>query len=115
MSAFLSFVASVWARLAVGAAKVGLSAAAIAFLGPLGPIVSGIGQVIGAAVTAIGEILASLSKSAEGRVTLCLMATLLGFLYLRFYYIEEGKAIARAKFAVTQKTCPTARVERRSR
>ncbi len=115
MSAFLSFIVSFWDRFAAAAAKFGLSATALALVGPLGPIISGIGQVIGAAVTAIGEILASLSKSAEGRVALCLIAATLGFLYLRFHYIEEGKAIARAKFAIIQKPCPAPRIERRSR
>jgi len=118
MSAFLALVTSLWTRLAAGAA----SAAVLAFLGPLGPIISGIGQFIGAVITAIGEILASLSKSAEGRVALCLVAAVLGFLYLRFHYIEEGreqgKAIAAAKYAATQKPCPIQRMtkmERRTR
>jgi hypothetical protein len=65
-------------------------------------------------VTAAGEILASLSKSAEGRVALALAAALIGFLYLRFHYIEEGKAIARVQIAATQKPCP-AKIERRRR
>ena len=115
MSALVALITSLWDRLAGGAAKVGLSAAALALLGLLGPILSGIGQFIGGAVTAIGEIIASLSKSAEGRVALCLVAALLGFLYLRFHYIEEGKALASAKLAVHHKACPPARIERRSR
>jgi hypothetical protein len=113
MSAFLAFIASSWRRLAAGVGKVGLSAVVLAFLGPLGPIIAGIGQFIGAVVTATGEILASLSKSAEGRVTLCLVVALLGFLYLRFHYIEEGEAIARA--AIVHKPCPAPKIERRSR
>jgi len=118
MSIFLALMTSLWTRLATGAASV----AVLAFLGPLAPVISGIGQFIGAIITAIGEILASLSKSAEGRVALCLVAAVLGFLYLRFHYIEEGreqgKAIASAKYAATQKPCPSQRMtkmERRTR
>jgi len=36
----------------------------------LAPIISGVAQFIGATITAVGEILASLSKSAEGRTVL---------------------------------------------
>jgi hypothetical protein len=87
----------------------------LAFLAPLAPIVSGIGQLIGAFVTAIGEILAALSKSAEGRVALCLIAVLVGFLYLRFHYIEEGKAIEKAKVTAAYKPCHPSKIERRRR
>ncbi|MFZ1109491.1 MAG: hypothetical protein WAN43_14260 [Rhodomicrobium sp.] len=89
--------------------------AALAFLAPLSPIVSGIAQFFGAVVTAIGEILAALSKSAEGRVALCLLAALLAFLYLRFHYIEEGKAIEKAKITATYKPCHPSKIERRRR
>ncbi len=67
--------------------------ASLAFLGPAAPILTGIANAIGSTITAIFEILASLSKSAEGRVVLALAALGLGFLYLRFHYIEEGKAM----------------------
>ena len=66
----------------------------IAFLGPLGPILGGIASAIGAAVSALFEIIAALAKSPEGRVVLALIAAALGFLYLRFHYIEEGRALA---------------------
>ena len=112
MSAFLAFIVSFGGRLAAGAAKFGLSTAGLALLGPLSPVISGMAQFVGAVVTAIGEILASLSKSAEGRVALALAVALLGFLYLRFHYIEEGKAIARAEIAAMQKPCPV-KIERR--
>lgn len=79
-------------------AGLGLGAlASLAFLGPLGPVLTGIGNAIGAIITAIFEILASLSKSAEGRVILALLGLGLGFLYLRFHYIEEGKAMAQPR------------------
>ncbi len=114
MSVFLAFIASLGGRFAAAAARFGLSAAGMAFLGPVAPIISGTAQFVGAVITAVGEILASLSKSAEGRVVLALAAAVLGFLYLRFHYIEEGKAIAKAEIAATQKPCH-AKTERRSR
>ncbi|MGO9172649.1 MAG: hypothetical protein ACLP7P_11865 [Rhodomicrobium sp.] len=67
--------------------------ASLAFLGPLGPIVTGIATAIGSVISAVFEIIAALAKSAEGRVVLALLALGLGFLYLRFHYIEEGKAV----------------------
>ena len=67
--------------------------ASLALLGPAGPILTGIANAIGATITAVFEIIVSLSKSAEGRVVLALVAFGLGFLYLRFHYIEEGKAM----------------------
>ncbi len=103
MSAFLAFIASFWSRLATGA----LWAGTFAFLGPLGPVISGIAQLIGGIITAAVEIVVSLSKSPEGRVALCLLAAGLGFLYLRFHYIEEGRADARAKTAALHKPCPS--------
>ena len=114
MSAFLAFFTSFGGRILTGVAKLGLSTAALALLGPAAPIITGIAKFLGSAVTAAGEILASLSKSAEGRVALALAAALIGFLYLRFHYIEEGKAIARVQIAATQKPCP-AKIERRHR
>ena len=107
MSAFLALFTTIGGRLAIGAAKLGLSTAGLALLGPLTPIIIGGAQFLGSTVTAAGEIIASLSKSAEGRVALALAATLIGVLYLRFHYIEEGKAIAKAQIAATQKPCPT--------
>jgi hypothetical protein len=47
----------------------------------------------------------SLSKSAEGRVVLAILTAGLGFLYLRFHYIEEGKSIARARAVAMVKPC----------
>lgn len=114
MSTLLALIISFWGRIAGVAAAIGLPAA-LAFLSPLAPVVSGIAQFIGAVVTAIGEILAALSKSAEGRVALCMLAALLGLLYLRFHYIEEGKAIERSKIIATYKHCHASRIERRSR
>jgi hypothetical protein len=111
MSVLLTILGSIWGRLAATLANT----AALGFLGPLAPIIAGIGQFIGAVISAIGEILASLSKSAEGRVFLCLLAALIGFLYLRFHYIEEGKATERAKIATAHKSCPASRTERRGR
>jgi hypothetical protein len=114
MSTLLGLVTSLLARIPALAVKIGFPAA-LAFLSPLAPIITGIGQFIGALVTAVGEILAALSKSAEGRIALCLIAALAGFLYLRFHYIQEGKAIERAKISASLKPCPASRLERRSR
>ncbi|MBT3070924.1 hypothetical protein KKP04_08595 [Rhodomicrobium sp. Az07] len=115
MNALLAFILSSFGSLATGAAKLGLSVGALAFLGPLAPIVSGVAQFVGAIVAAIGEILASLSKSAEGRVALAILAATLGLLYLRYHYIEEGRTIERARITATQKPCPAVKAERRSR
>jgi len=83
------------------AATLGVSGvAALAFLGPLGPIISGIASAIGLAISALFEIIASLSKSAEGRIVLAILAFGFGFLYLRYHYIQEGRALERpAAFA----------------
>ncbi len=83
--------------------------AALAFLGPVGVIMSSIANAIGSAITATFEIIASLSKSAEGRVVLAIAALGFSFLYLRFHYIEEGKADARAHFRITKVNCPATR------
>jgi hypothetical protein len=115
MSAILAFIASLWRRLAADTAKLALWTGVLAILGPIAPIITGIAQMIGGVVTAIGEILASLSKSPEGRVALCLLAAGMGFIYLRFHYIEEGKAEARAQIAALRKPCPVTSVERRKR
>jgi hypothetical protein len=89
--------------------------ATLAFLGPVGPVVSGIANAIGALLTATFEIVASMSKSAEGRVLLGLLVAALGFLYLRFHYIEEGKSLAHASLALSQKHCPALESGRRKR
>ena len=62
----------------------------LAFLGPLGPILTGIGQFIGGVISAIAEIITAMSKSYEGRIGLALICAGLGFLYIRFHYFEEG-------------------------
>ncbi len=65
----------------------------LAFLGPAAPVLAGVAKAIGATIAAIFEIILALSKSAEGRVFLAIAALGLGFLYLRFHYIEVGKAM----------------------
>jgi hypothetical protein len=97
-------------------AALGLSRfASLAFLGPAGPILTGIANAIGAAITAVFEIVVSLSKSAEGRIVLGIALAATGFLYLRFHYIEEGKAEATAKFAGAHKPCQTQVPQRHKR
>lgn len=61
-------------------------------LGAITPILTGIGNAVGAIITAVAEIIASLAQSPEGRVFLALCAAALCFLFIRFHYIEEGKA-----------------------
>lgn len=80
----------------------------LSFLGPLAPIVTAVANSIGAVITAVFEILVALSKSPEGRVTLAFAAAGLGFLYLRFHYIEEGKAMVHPKTVYAAKPCPSA-------
>jgi hypothetical protein len=91
----LSIVTTVggWIAGRLGAWGLG-SLASLAFLGPLAPIITGAANAIGAIVTAIFEIIVALSKSPEGRVVLGIAAAGVCFLYLRFHYIEEGKAMA---------------------
>ena len=112
MSAFLSLLGSLWGQFAGWAAKSAFWAGALAFLGPIAPIITGVAQLIGGVFTAICEILVSLSKSAEGRVVLAIVAAGLGFLYLRFHYIEEGKSIATARVMAMRKPCPAVLPER---
>jgi|SRR5208337_747743 len=91
------------------------SIASFALLGPLGSIATGIAGAIGAIITAVFEIVTALARSAEGRVILAIAALGLSFLYLRFHYIEEGKAEARASFAALQKPCHAMCAERHKR
>lgn len=108
MSALFGFLASLWGRLL-----------ASAFLGPIAPILTGIGQLIGGVITAFAEIVAALAKSPEGRVALCLVAAGLGFFFLRYHYIEEGRAIGRTqvrpKIVTVQKPCAASVMDRRKK
>jgi hypothetical protein len=83
--------------------------------GPLAPIVSGAAQFIGGIFQAVIEIVVAMSKSPEGRVMLALIAAGLGFLYLRFHFIEEGKAMARVTAVAARNACPSSVPERRKR
>jgi hypothetical protein len=87
----------------------------LAFLGPAGPILTGIANAIGAVITAVFEIAASLSKSAEGRILLGAALAAAGFFYLRFHYIEEGKTQAAAILAEAHKSCQTQLPQKRKR
>ena len=112
----LSFLGTVGAWLGRRFASWGLgSLAGLAFLGPLGGLITGIANAIGSALTAIFEIIASLSKSPEGRVVLALLMGGLGFLWVRYHYIEEGKASVKpvhivktvTKRVIVPAKCPT--------
>jgi hypothetical protein len=92
----IATLTSLWSWIAGRFTAWGLgSLLSLSFLGPLAPILTGIANAIGAAITAIFEILVSLSKSPEGRVVLGLAAAGLTVLYLRFHYIEEGRTLGR--------------------
>jgi hypothetical protein len=82
-------------------------------LGAVGPIVSAIATLIGGFISAVSEIVVSLSKSPEGRVVLGICAAGLGFLYLRFHYIEEGKAMVQAKTVMVERQCAPVRKDNR--
>jgi hypothetical protein len=104
----------VWCTRQLAAWKL-TSVASFALLGPLGSIATAIAGAIGAIVTAVSEIVVALARSAEGRVILAIAALGLSFLYLRFHYIEEGKAEARASIAALQKPCRAMGAERHKR
>jgi uncharacterized membrane-anchored protein len=53
-------------------------------------------NAIMAVLRGIADIIVDLSKSAEGRVILMLLAIVAGFFYLRFHYIHEGRALEAA-------------------
>jgi hypothetical protein len=106
----ISILTTIGAWLARRFASLGLgSLASVALLGPLAPIVNGIANAIGATITAVFEIILSLSKSAEGRVVLGLMALGLSFLYLRYHFIEEGKAMVHPRVVEKVVHAPCAR------
>jgi hypothetical protein len=56
--------------------------------GLLTPVVTAVMAVL----RGIVNIVIDLSKSFEGRVVLAALIAVCGFFYLRFHYIEEGKA-----------------------
>ncbi len=56
--------------------------------GLLTPVVTAVMAVL----RGIVNIVIDLSKSFEGRVVLAALIAVAGFFYLRFHYIEEGKA-----------------------
>ena len=96
------------------AAKIGLSAAALTVLGPLAPIISGMGQIIRRRDRDRGDPCLTVEKRRGARYALPARGPV-GFLYLRYHYIEEGKALIKPKIVTIQKPCPAPRVERRIR
>jgi hypothetical protein len=67
----IGFATAVGAWIARRFAAFGINTVtSLAFLGPLGPIFSGLATAAGSLIGAIFEIVASLAKSAEGRVVL---------------------------------------------
>jgi phage-related minor tail protein len=87
----LALLSPLWAKVLSLLGKLAVFATPLGFIVPA---LTGIAQFIGGLFTAVAEIIVSLAKSAEGRVVLASAAAGLGFLYLRFHFIEEGKAMA---------------------
>lgn len=112
MAAILTLLSPIWGRVLKWAANYAFLSGLLGFLGPA---VSGLATFIGGIFQAVSEIVVSLSKSPEGRVVLALIAAAAAFLYLRFHYIEEGKALARAKTIMISKPCPASYELRRKR
>ena len=105
MAVILALLSPLWAGVLKWAAKYALLSG---LLGVMGPAISGVATLVGGIFQAAGEIVVSLSKSPEGRVILALIGAAAAFLYLRFHYIEEGKAqaLAHPKTAFAAKPCP---------
>ncbi len=112
MAAMLTLLSPIWTRILKWAAKYAFLSALLGFVAPA---LSGLAAFIGGIFQAVSEIVVSLSKSPEGRVILALIAAAAAFLYLRFHYIEEGKALARAGAAAITKPCPASHEQRRKR
>ena len=112
MSLFLKLFSPLWGKLLGWAAK---SVFLSGFLGALAPLISGFATLIGGIVTAVSEILVSLSKSPEGRVVLAILGAATAFLYLRFHYIEEGRASVQPRHVAISKPCPSGQAAGRKR
>lgn len=75
--------------------KLGIgSLANLAFLGPIAPILTAIGQFIGSIISAIAEIIGAMARSYEGRIALAAIVAGFAGLYLRWHYILQGRAEA---------------------
>lgn len=112
MQGVFQLLALLWGKVLGGFGK-------LALLGPLAvlsPALGGIARFVGGIFEAIIEIVVAMSKSPEGRVMLGVFAAGAAFLYLRFHYIEEGKALVRPKIESAAKSCLASNKEpRRSR
>jgi hypothetical protein len=103
MTAMIALFSPLWTRILKWAAQYAFLSG---LLGYVGPAVSGLASLIGSIFQAISEIVVALSKSPEGRVVLALAVGAVAFLYLRFHYIEEGKALANPQTVIAPKPCP---------
>ena len=80
------------------AGKLGLSGLLnLGFLGPVGPVLTAIGQFIGSLISAVAEIIGAMARSYEGRIALATIVAALLVLYGRWHYIEQGRAEAPTK------------------
>ena len=93
-----SFLLNLSPTLGGWAAKIGLgSLSSLAFLGPVGPVLTAIGTFIGSIISAIAEIIGAMARSYEGRIALVAIVTGLGLLWGRWHYIQQGRAEAPVK------------------
>ena len=94
----LTILTKVLGTAASFAAKLGLSNLLnLGLLGPVGPVLTSIGQLIGSFISAVAEIIGAMARSYEGRWALAAIVIALSGLYLRWHYIEQGRAEAPVK------------------
>ena len=102
MAAILALLVPIGGKVLSWLGKFAILSGPLAFIAPA---VTGIAQLIGGIFQALYEIILAMSKSPEGRVMLAILAAGLGLLYLRFHYIEEGKAMTRPQIEAAQQAC----------
>ena len=112
MTAIFALMSPLWSGILKWAAKYAFLSGLLGFIGPA---VSGVATLVGSIFQAVSEIVVSLSKSPEGRVILGLIAGAVAFLYFRYHYIEEGKALAHPKTVMVAKLCPASSLGKRKR
>jgi hypothetical protein len=105
MFAFIPWIGSLFSGVFGWIAGLGITSVILGWLSAVSPIVAAIVNAIGAVLSAIFEIVAALAKSPEGRVVLVLIVGMIGWLYLRFHYFEEGKASVMAQLQHEQAVC----------
>jgi hypothetical protein len=105
MFGFIPWIGGLFSSVFGWIAGLGITAVLLGWLSAVSPIVAAIVNAIGTVLSAIFEIVAALAKSPEGRVVLVLIIGIIGWLYLRFHYFEEGKASVMAQLQHEQAVC----------